>query len=60
MPSFRKLNKSKLLLSQRTFLPSANTASQNKNVPVILFILVFIYQKYEKAGALIFRKTLLE
>ena len=42
------------------FLLSANTASQTKNVPVIFLILVFIYKKYEKARALIFRKTLLE
>ena len=60
MPSFRKLNKSKQLLSQRIYLPSANTASQTKNVTVIFLILVFIYKKYEKARALIFRKTLLE
>ena len=42
------------------FLPSTNTASQKKNVPVIFSISVFIYEKYEKPGALIFRKTLLE
>ena len=47
-------------LLQRIFLPSAITASQKKNVPVIFLILVFIYKKYEKARALIFRKTLLE
>ena len=42
------------------FLPSGNTASQTKNVAVMFLILVLIYQKYEKARALIFRKTLLE
>ena len=60
MPSFDKLSKSKSLLSQRIFLPIANTASQTKNIPVIFLILVFIYKKYGKAWALIFRKTLPE
>ena len=41
------------------FLPSANAASQKKNVTVIFFILVFIYKKYKKTWALILRKTLL-
>ena len=41
-------------------LPTANKASQTSNVPVIFFIFVFIYKKYKKAEALIFRKTLLE
>ena len=41
------------------FLPSANATSQKKNVTVICLILVFIYKKHEKTGALILRKTLL-
>ena len=42
------------------FFYSVQIASQKKNVPVIFLILVFINKKLEKAGALSFRKTLLE
>ena len=49
-----------ITLSQNKYLPSANTASQTKNATVVFLILVFVYKKYEKARALIFRKTLLE
>ena len=59
MSVFRKLNKSKLHLLQRICLPSANKASQEKNVRIFL-ILVFIYEKYENMGVSILRKTLLE
>ena len=59
MSVFRKLNKSKLHLLQRICLPSANKASQEKNVRIFL-ILVFIYEKCEKMGVSILRKTLLE
>ena len=47
-------------MSQRIILPSANKASQTKNVPVIFLNLGFIYKKCKKAEVLIFRKMLLE